>query len=268
MAKKSNVRTPPVTSREIITDEQTGIKRRASFDVRVATQGYANISGILSGFAFTVVILIVQLNGNSSNPSQLIAQNQAAIGFLIAFFGCIMSCFAFSVIAAEEMLTQRANNMALFAGLGFSTATSMLFWSLAIILKTFLTTEVAIVAYQIFPLFIIVHPAYVATAALDNIYIFNFRRPNLKEFLIILIPGYLPLLSALVLRYLGNNIDLQANNFYFTFVVWASLISALFNNLLAILFSASSKDYRPPLWISGFLIGAQSLLLGSLILSL
>lgn len=267
MTKKSNARQRQRLVSKIITDEQTGIKHRISSDIRVASQGYANISGILAGFAFTVIILIIQINGTDTIRVVNI-QNKAAVGFLVSFFACIMSCFAFSVITAEEILTPRTNHMALFAGLGFSTATSLVFWSLAIILKTFLVNDVATVAHQIFPLFIFIHPAYVATSILDSIYLFDFRRPTFKEFLVILVPSYLPLFTAIVIRFQGVSIDIYTNNFYFSCLIWSTLAASITNNLLAIIFSISSEEYRLKLWISGVFIGFQSLLLGIMILSM
>ena len=255
--------------RKIIEDEKTGISRRLSADVRIAAQGYSNIAGVLAGFAFTVIVLVVQMNDTSASAAAIaISRNISTVGFLAAFFGCVLSAFSFSLLASEEALTPRAHNMALFAGAGFSIAMSLLFWSLAVLLRTFLLNEAADLAYQVFPLFVIIHPAYVAASVLDSIYIFEIRRPNIKEILSVLAPSYLLLLTALLCRLFRFSVDIRASTSFFSLIIWTSILAIIINSILAAIFSAIDEKYRINLKSIGVWMGLQSVIICLLVISI
>ena len=101
-------------SPSIVTDEISQKKRIRRYDIRVASQYYSNIAGILSGFAFTTIILVAQENDPLLTSEEIIRRNLAAVGFFVAFFGCILASFVFAQVAAEEALTPRANQMVFF----------------------------------------------------------------------------------------------------------------------------------------------------------
>src|SRR5207248_2933617 len=77
------------------------------YNVRTAGQSYSNIAAILAGFAFTAVILVLP----NAHLSQKLSE-QATIAFLVAFFGCILAAFMFSVVTGEEILAPRTNMIA------------------------------------------------------------------------------------------------------------------------------------------------------------
>lgn len=198
-----------------IKDEVSKKKRTRSYDVRVGCQQYSNIAGLLAGFAFTIVILVAQENSSSLNDAEIISRNIAAIGFFVSFFGCVIASFIFALISGEEALTPRANQMAFFAGAAFSLNISLLFWGISAILKTFLVKEVALIAYQIFPLFLIIHPIYVVASILDNIYIFDRRELKLGEYLITMVPSFITIVFFWLLRIDGVTINTALNLQFF-----------------------------------------------------
>ncbi|MEO1391072.1 MAG: hypothetical protein AAFV85_27375, partial [Cyanobacteria bacterium J06634_6] len=183
-----------------VEDELSGRRRIRSYDARTVAQQYSNIAGILSGFAFTVIILVAQENGAASDAVSTLQNNLSAISFFVAFFGTTLSSFVFALVSGEEALTPRVNQMAFFGGLGFSLAMSLLFWSVASVLDSFLVDEAAIFVRQIFPIFILIHPVYVAASLLDNIFIFDLRKPNLKEYVLTIGPSLIPLITCVFLR--------------------------------------------------------------------
>jgi hypothetical protein len=228
----------------IVTDEISGKKRIRSYDVRIASQQFANIAGILAGFAFTIVILVAQENKPDLSEIEILRRNLAAISFFVSFFGCILASFTFALISGEEALTQRANHMAFFAGGSFSLTMGLLFWSIAAILKAFLVEKVALFAYQIFPLFIIIHPIFVASSILDNIYIFDCRKPRLSEYLISFIPSVIPILLASLLRISGFTVSVVLNESIFYLTIWLFLILIIIGNSVSAIFSTANDDLR------------------------
>lgn len=121
-----------------VKDEVTGKQRTRSYDVRVGSQQYSNIAGLLAGFAFTIVVLVAQENTPSLTDTEILIRNIAAIGFLVSFFGCVLASFIFALISGEEALTPRANQMAFFAGAAFSLNISLLFGASTLFSKHFL----------------------------------------------------------------------------------------------------------------------------------
>lgn len=249
----------------IITDQLTGRTRIRSYDVRTASQQYANIAGILAGFAFTVVILVAQENKPSLIHPEILKRNIAAVGFFTTFFGCILASFVFPLISGEEALTPRTNQMAFFAGAGFSLTISLLFWSIGAVLKAFLLEEVALFVYQIFPLFVIIHPIYVVASILDNIYIFDCRKPTLREYLISTVPSFLPILIALLLRINGLTINTVIYLKPFYTVIWLFLIAIIIGNISSAIFSTVNEDLRISIVFNSFWMCIHSVLISMLI---
>jgi hypothetical protein len=239
-------------------------RRQLFFNVRVASQGYANIAGVLAGFAFAAIVLIVQSSGSASSN----LKHVSILGFLVSFFGCVISSFAFTLIAGEELLTPRANHMALFAGTGFAVALNMLLWSLAALLKEFFVNDAALLAKQLLALFVLIPPAFVSTGVLDNIPIFDFRKANAKEFLTVLLPCYAPLLLCFAARVLGVFVPPIVGDPFFVVLIWLAVGAVLLSGVITTLFSATSNTYRLGLLPAGFWLGIHSAISGLLVLSI
>jgi hypothetical protein len=249
----------------LVTDEISGRVRVRSYDVRTASQQYANIAGLLAGFAFTVVILIAQENKPALSDVEVLRRNIAAVGFFCSFFGCVLNSFVFALISGEEALTPRANQMAFFAAASFSLSISLLFWSIAIILKAFLVEEVAAISYKIFPLFMMIHPIYVVSSILDNVYIFECRRPRFREYLVAISPSLVPILIAFVLRIGRFTINAELNLNVFYSVIWCLLVMIVLGNLAAAASSALSEDFQLSFRLSSLWVCLHAILISFLI---
>ena len=248
----------------IVVDKITGRKRVRSFDVRAASQQYSNIAGTLSGFAITIVIIIAQANNPNIGGLDIVRRNIAATGLLVSFFGFITSSFVFAVISGEEELTPKANQMAFLAGSGFSLSMTFFFWSIATFLKAFLVDEISTITYKIFPIFLILNPIYIVSSILDNIHIFDRRKPILREYLILLIPSVLTIAFSYLSRFLINT-NSEPNLKLFNFLVWLFLIVIIVDNILSVLFSTLNDNYRMNIYLCGFWILLHSLLISIVI---
>ncbi len=252
----------------IVTDELSGRTRIRSYDIRVASQQYANIAGLLAGFAFTIVILVAQENEPKLTAIEILGRNLAAVSFFVSFFGCILTSFVFALISSEEVLTRRAHQMAFFAAAGFSSTISLLFWSIAAILKAFLVDEVALFAYQIFPLFVIIHPVYVVASVLDEIYIFDRRKPRLREYSILVGPSFLTILAACLLRAGGLTVTATLHLQSFYIIVWLLVFLIIIDNVVSAIFSTVDDDFRVNMLFSSFWMLVHSILISFLIIFL
>lgn len=251
--------------RSIVTDEVSGRTRIRCYDVRVASEQYSNIAGLLAGFAFTVLMLIAQSNTPSLTEAEVLGRNFAAIGFFVAFFGAILSSFVFAVISGEEALTPRANQMAFFGGASFSLVIAITFWSMSLVLKGFLLEEVAILSDQILPLFLIIHPLYVTSSILDNIYIFERRTPVPAEYFISTGPSLVPIVTAAIMRF-GGSISISTNNGIFSTLIWLLLLLTVVGNCVAALFSTVDEDFRLNIFFCGIWMSLHTTIIGILIL--
>jgi hypothetical protein len=196
----------------------------------------------LAGFAVAAVILVMQLNIPDSTPYKVLMRDWASIAFLVAFFGCMLSSFIFSVVTGEEILARRTTMVALFGGIGMSISTSLVFWGLVTLTKVFLDPDVVELARIIYPVFILILPAYLSFSALDNIYLFEGRKPNRSELIFALGPSYAPPLIAVLLKY---TVDFSFTPSQLVPVLWCT---ALLSVAIIILSSigalvASDKDH-------------------------
>lgn len=254
-------RSPPT-----VTDEVSGRVRIRCYDIRVACQQYSNIAGVLAGFAFAVLILVAETNDPTLPKSDALSRNFAAIGFFVVFFGSLLSSFVFAVISGEEALTPRANNMAFFGGASFSLTLGITFWSMAAILRGFLVDEVAALADQILPLFLIIHPLYVTSSVLDNVFIFDRRRPTITEYFVTTGPSVIPIFLAGLIKLAGGDIDLSTNINSFYTLIWAFLIMIMASNCIAALFSTVNEEFKLNQLFCGVWMSLNTTLISVLIL--
>ncbi|MEM4203976.1 MAG: hypothetical protein QXS54_07905 [Candidatus Methanomethylicaceae archaeon] len=135
------------------------------YDVRVSSQGYSNIASVLAGFALAAVVLVVQSSPPAIGNAALL-RDWASIAFLVAFFGCVMAAFVFSVVAGEEVLAPRSHTMALIGGAGLAMSTVYIFWGLVILADLFLSPGIVTLARLIFISVTLIAPLYLMLAAL------------------------------------------------------------------------------------------------------
>ncbi len=126
---------------------------RPRYNVRTAAQSQSNIAAVLAGFAFTAVVLVVQTQlpsavslGLLEGQPQLL-RGRVAIAFLIAFFGCIISAFMFSVVAGEQEVEPRSHIVAFLGGGGFSISTVFIFWGVVVLSRLFLPPDAVHITY-------------------------------------------------------------------------------------------------------------------------
>jgi hypothetical protein len=156
--------------------------------------------------------------------------------------------------------------MAFFAGAGFSLNMSLLFWSIANFLRSFLVEKVAVIAYQMFPLFVILSPIFVVSSLLDNIHIFDRRKPILKEYFILLFPSILTIAIAWLFRIIGLTFKTNLNFNVFNTVIWLFLLTIIIDNIFSATSSTLHDDYRINISFSGFWIWMHSTFISALIL--
>lgn len=252
----------------IVIDDVTKSKRVRCYDVRKASEQYSNIAGLLAGFSFTVLMLVAQSNDSSLPELDYLRRNFAAVGFFVAFFGSIVSSFVFAVISGEEALTPRANNMAFFGGAGFSLTLALTFWSISAILRGFLVNEVANLADQILPLFMLIHPIYVTSSVLDNIYIFKRRDPILSEYLLSTGLSLMPIITAIGIRLIGFRIWIVDNLYFFYSIIWIFLIMIVIDNCIAALFSTADEYTHLNIIFCGIWMSVNTAIISFLLLIL
>ena len=105
------------------------LQRRRNYDVRVAAQSFSSIATVLAGFAFTTIVLVIQL---ALTPEVELDDTalvyRAASSFLIAFFGCTIAAFTFGMVSGDEVLAPRSHAVALLGGASFGLSIIYMFW--------------------------------------------------------------------------------------------------------------------------------------------
>jgi hypothetical protein len=241
----------------------------SDYDVRIASQGFANIAGVFAGFAFTAVILVVQMNGSfNSQPDTAAIRDLAVVSFLVSFFGCIISAFLFSVTAGEKELTHRSHDLAQLAGIGFSISMSLAFWGLAKLLNISVSASISNFVNLIFPFIVSLQPAFIAANSLEG-YEHNYRQKKRLEndFLYALAPGYVPLVIAIFLKCLGfgiNPLYSGWSNLIFGMAISLIILSYIFTFLRSFV----GKDKRLSILQNGLIVGLHSIVISLLISSI
>jgi hypothetical protein len=179
-------------------------RSRKHYDVRKSSESYSNIATVLAGFAFAAVVLVVQSPLPNVTDAALL-RDWATIAFLLAFFGCIVASFTFSVVAGEQKLASRSHAMALLGGAGFAVSTVYVFWGLVALMKLFLTSKVVFLARCVFGGVTLAAPLYLILSAIDPIIAFD--EPDAERVKIptstlvkLFVPAYIPVAIGMLLR--------------------------------------------------------------------
>ncbi len=153
---------------------------KAHYDVRTASQSYSNVAAVLAGFALAAVILVVQTSLSSNIESRKIMLDHATVGFLVAFFGCVLAAFAFAVVAGEEILSPRSNTLAFLSGVGFSLSLAYIFWGVSLLGNIYLNSDVSSLVNNMLPFILAIQPLALILTPLDNISSFDERKPTVE----------------------------------------------------------------------------------------
>jgi len=94
---------------------------------------YSQLAGVLAGFAFASLIALIIAEMDSGSKATYALQSYAPL--LSTLISLIASSLNYAIIAGEKSHTSRAAALETSAGLGFSVAGFMLFFSLLVLLK-------------------------------------------------------------------------------------------------------------------------------------
>lgn len=206
------------------------------YDVRIASQSYSNISAILAGFAFAAFVLVVQSKLPKENLQTLqTLRDRATIGFIAAFFGCILSSFTFAVIAGDREYGPRSHYMATLGGCGLAISTGFVLWSVIALSRIYLSPELSNFVTQAFPLlYLLIAPAYLAFSSLDPIIASQNRFPTRNEYLQVIVPSYIPILIGCLIRWFDgspysylNSIGLKYFNAFIVIAIFFMILSSI-----------------------------------------
>lgn len=233
------------------------------YDVRLASEGFSNIAAIIAGFAFAAIILVIQTPVPLGEES---SRDWATVAFIVAFIGCLLSAFTFSIIKGEESLTHRAYTMALLCGCGFTTSANLVFFGLATISKVFLSTQIYAFIYFSFPLFMAFSLVYVCFSAFDPIVSFEKRKVERSEYAQVFGPPYILLIAALVFKYMGFHAMETEISHWFNWVMAGALFINMFSAIAVILITMKDSKYHFSMIANGLWVGFHATVIALLFL--
>ncbi|NES88373.1 MULTISPECIES: hypothetical protein [Okeania] len=210
-------------------------------------KNYVNIASVLAGFAFTAVVLVVQ--STIPMPNNTLLRDWSSIAFLIGFFGCVVSSFTFSVIVGEEEIFPRSFALMLLAGGGFAISGIYLFWGLAILIKLFLTADIASVSKWIFGGSLILIPMYLISSAADILIankLYNNRQETIskKKYFYLFIAGYFPILVGIFFQFILSRQPVSSFSPIFNLSIIFSLALIILGNAIAFWVSHKNDSFR------------------------
>lgn len=115
----------------------SGCRSILCFDVARSATAYSQIAGVIAGFAFLAIIMLLQSRSPRAegDGSRQGLQN-VMVSFVTAFVVSIVASFLAAQVAREEVVGPRAFTMSIMAGLAFSTAILMLLYGMVWLFKT------------------------------------------------------------------------------------------------------------------------------------
>ena len=221
-------------------NHQGSEKLRKYWNCTETAKNYVNIASVLAGFAFTAVVLVVQSTIPVSNYTLL--RDWSSIAFLIGFFGCVISSFTFTVIASEEEISLKSFSLMLLAGGSFAISGIYLFWGLAILIKLFLSLDIASVSKWIFGGILILTPMYLISGAVDILVTNKLMycngnnsqtRISPKKYFYLLIAGYFPILFGFLFQFILSEKPVLTFSPIFNLSIIFSLALIVLGNLIA-----------------------------------
>jgi len=237
------------------------------YNVFISAQSYSNIAGVLAGFAFAAVILTVQ---TPPSPEFITYRDWATIAFLLSFVGCVFSAFVFAMVSGEDNLYARSYATALLGGTGFSVSSNLIFFGLAMLIRSFLSSTVYIfLARGILPIIMFFSILYVAASALDPILTFDSAPIKGRGLMQLFIPSLAPLIIAWLISILGGGFSHNTAVSVFNPAMYGALAIILFSAVGSLIITSFAKvKFRFSLFVSGIMVGIHSLVIGILLLML
>lgn len=237
---------------------------KPGYDVRSAAANYSNIATVIAGFAFAAIVLVIQIPNLPAEAE--ISRDWATVAFIVAFIGCLLSAFTFSIVNAEEILTPRSHTMALFGGCGFTISSNLVFFGLAIIVKVFLSAKVYAFIFFSFPLIMAFSLVYIGFSAFDPIMSFKMRKIGWIDYARVFGPSYTLLIPVIAFKYMGFIADVSEISHWFNWVMAGALIINIISAAIAILISMTDYDFYIPMTANGLWIGFHAVIIALLLL--
>jgi hypothetical protein len=140
----------------------------AGFDISIVARSYAQLTGILSGFAFVVINLVLDRaygrrgDGRSPSPRESEHETPVGIALVCAFLGLILTTLRYSLLAGESgcALTEgRAGSAEVLTAVSLAASIYMLFYA---IVQFFSGSSATLAKHCVFILAVLVPPIIVA----------------------------------------------------------------------------------------------------------
>lgn len=133
----------------------------SGFDPSIVARSYAQFAGILAGFAFVVINLVLDRayrrrgDGRVPDPREAQHENQVGIALVCAFLGLILTTLRYSLLAGESgcALTEgRAASAAVLAAVALAASVYMLLYA---VVQFFSGTSALLVKHCVFILAVV-----------------------------------------------------------------------------------------------------------------
>jgi len=146
-----------------------GCKTILCFDITKASGYYSQMAGVLAGFAFAAIILLIQSQPlGQPNQQQRANLQKVLISFITAFLGLVITTFLYAVVSGEEVMAPRAMTLGFVSSIAFSIAVLDLFYGVVWLFKAWDMGDIATtsgrIAGFVLPLIIYI---YMGVTALD-----------------------------------------------------------------------------------------------------
>jgi hypothetical protein len=245
------------------------VLHKPHYEIRVSSQSYSNIAAVLAGFAFAAFILVVQTKVPAEIMYSEYFRDWATITFLLSLLGCVLSSFTFATVTGEEVLAPRSHTIALLSGISFSVAANLIFLGMAFLSRIYLSPNVYGFIHTVFPFIMLTSPLFIGFSAFDPIIGFEKKRLSRKDYSLVFVPSFLPLVIAIIIKFAFGCFQVVTirNNFNLVMTI-ASIVIVIGSGIAVVVSSIAKTKFRLSLAISGILMALHSIVIGFLILML
>lgn len=134
------------------------------FDISIVARSYAQLTGILAGFAFVVVNLVIdrayrrRSDARSLEPREVEHETQVGIALVCAFLGLLLTTLRYSLLAGENgcaLISGRAASAEVLTAVSFAASIYMLLYA---VVQFFSGTAGLLAKHCVFILAIFVPP--------------------------------------------------------------------------------------------------------------
>jgi hypothetical protein len=134
------------------------------FDVSIVARSYAQLTGILSGFAFVVINLVIdrayrrRADARSLEPREIEHENQVGIAMVSAFLGLFLTTLRYALLAGENgcaLTDGRAASAEVLTAVSFAASIYMLLYA---IVQFFSGTAGVLAQHCVFIMVVLVPP--------------------------------------------------------------------------------------------------------------